>query len=121
MHVAKVYAPCSKLVNQTKPMEGLGEAYSENYDIRPMRRERLLDWLTKVLYRLEQWDMARPGQSDPPSFLLLWERVGAPVEIEIMVPKEFAVADWRGMVSTARCRTNAVRSCIAGVQWGGCC
>ena len=54
--VAKVYEPCSKLVKQTELMEGLGVTYSENYDIR--RRESLVDWLTKVLYRLEWCDMA---------------------------------------------------------------
>ena len=49
MKVAKVYVPCSKLVKQTELMEGLGDTYSENYDIRPRRRESLVVWLTKVL------------------------------------------------------------------------
>ena len=58
MKVAKVYAPCSKLVKQTGLMEGLGDTYSENYDIRPRRRESLVDWWTNVLYRLDWCDMA---------------------------------------------------------------
>ena len=48
MKMAKVYKPCSKLVKQTELMEGLGDTYSENYDIRPRRRESLVDWLTTV-------------------------------------------------------------------------
>ena len=60
MKVAKVYQPCSKLVKRTELMEAFGDTYSENYDIRPRRRESLVDWLTKlkVLYRLEWCDMA---------------------------------------------------------------
>ena len=46
------------MVKQTELMEGLGDTYSENYDIRPRRRESLVDWVTKVLYRLEWCDMA---------------------------------------------------------------
>ena len=58
MKVAKVSEPCSKLVKQTELIEGLGDTYSENYEIRPMRRESLVGWLTKVLYRLDWCDMA---------------------------------------------------------------
>ena len=49
--MAKVHEPCSKLIKQTELMEGLGDIYSDIYDIRPRRREGLVDWLTKVLYR----------------------------------------------------------------------
>ena len=55
--LAKVYEPCSILVRQTELMEGLGSTYSQNYDIRPRRKESLIDWFTKVLYRLEWCDM----------------------------------------------------------------
>ena len=56
--MAKVYEPCSKLIRHTQLMEGLGDTYSENYGIRPRRRESLVDWLTSVLCRLEWCDMA---------------------------------------------------------------
>ena len=56
MKIAKVYEPYSRLVKQTELMEGLGDTYSQNYDIRPMRRESLVDWWTKVLYRLDWCD-----------------------------------------------------------------
>ena len=56
--MAKVHGPCSKLIKQTEVMEGLGDTYSENYDIMSRRRESLVDWLTKVLCRLEWCDMA---------------------------------------------------------------
>ena len=58
--IAKVYEPCSKLIKQTELMEGLGDnvIYSDIYDIRPRRRERLVDWSTKVLFRLEWCDLA---------------------------------------------------------------
>ena len=55
--MATVYEPCSKLIRQTELMKGLGDTYSENYDIRPPRKESLLDWFTKVLYRLEWCDL----------------------------------------------------------------
>ena len=58
MKIAKVYAPCSRLVKQTELMEGLGDTYSQNYDIRPRRREILVGWWTKVLYRPDWHDMA---------------------------------------------------------------
>ena len=38
-------------------MEGLGSTCSQNFDIRPRRKECLVDWFTKVLFRLEWWDM----------------------------------------------------------------
>ena len=34
LKVAKVYKMCSKLINQPELMEGSGDTYSENYDIR---------------------------------------------------------------------------------------
>ena len=55
--LAKVYEPCSILVRQTELMEGLGSTYSQNYDIRPKRKESLIDGFTKVLYGLEWCDM----------------------------------------------------------------
>ena len=55
--MAKVYEPCSILVRQTELMEGLGSMYSQNYDIRPRRKEGLVDCFTKVLYRLEWCDI----------------------------------------------------------------
>ena len=36
--IAKVHKPCSKMVKQTKLMEGLGHTYSQNYDLRPRRK-----------------------------------------------------------------------------------
>ena len=56
-NLAKVYEPCSILVRQTELMEGLGSTYLQNYDIGPRRKESLIDWFTKVLYRLEWCDM----------------------------------------------------------------
>ena len=41
--LAKVYEPCSTLVRQTELMEGLGSTYSQNYDIRPRRKESMED------------------------------------------------------------------------------
>jgi hypothetical protein len=55
--LAQVYEPCSILVRQTELMERLGSTYSQNYDIRPRRKESLIDWFNKVLYRLEWCDM----------------------------------------------------------------
>ena len=55
--MAKVYEPCSKLILHTELMEGLGDTHSENYDIRPRRKGSLVDWFTKVLYRLVWCDM----------------------------------------------------------------
>ena len=54
--MAEVYEPCPMaiLVRQTELMEGLGSTYSQNYDIRPRRKEGSMDWSTKVLYKL-QW------------------------------------------------------------------
>ena len=57
--IAKVYAPCSKLIRHTELTEGLGDTYSENYDMRPRRKEGLVDWVTKVLYM--QVGMVRYG------------------------------------------------------------
>ena len=48
--MAKVYRPCSQLIRHTELIKGLGDTYSENYEIRPQRRESLVDWCTKVLY-----------------------------------------------------------------------
>ena len=56
--IIKVYEPCSKLIKQTELMERLGDTHSENYDIRPRRREGLVGWFTKALCRLEWCDMA---------------------------------------------------------------
>ena len=56
--MAKLYEPCSKLIKQTELMEGLGDIYSDVYDIRPRRRGGLVGWLTKVLLRFEWCDMA---------------------------------------------------------------
>ena len=58
MKIAKAYGPCSRLVKQTELMEGLGDTYSQTYDIRPRRRESLADWLTKMLYRSDWCDLA---------------------------------------------------------------
>ena len=55
--LAKVHEPCSTLVRQTELMEGLGSTYSQNYDIRPRRKESLDDWFVKVLYRLGYCDL----------------------------------------------------------------
>ena len=38
---------------RTELMEGFGKIY----DIQPRRKESLVDWLTKVLYRLEWCDL----------------------------------------------------------------
>ena len=46
------------LIRHTQLTEGFGDTYSENYDIRPRRNEGLVDWFTKVLYRLEWYGMA---------------------------------------------------------------
>ena len=35
----------------------MGSTYLQNYNIRPRRKESLIDWFTKVLYRLEYCDM----------------------------------------------------------------
>ena len=48
-NIAEVYEPCAKVIQQTELLEGLGDTY----DIPPRRKERLVDWLTKVLFRLE--------------------------------------------------------------------
>ena len=58
MKIAKVYEPCSKAIKQTELMEGFGDTYSQNYDLRPRRKESLVDWWTKVFYRLDWCDLA---------------------------------------------------------------
>ena len=51
--IAKVYVSCSRLIRLTEPMEGLGLNLGDIYDMRPMKRESLVDSMTKVLCRLE--------------------------------------------------------------------
>ena len=51
--VAIMYEPCSIVIQQIELMKGLGDIY----DIRPGRKESLVDWLTKVLFRLKWCDL----------------------------------------------------------------
>ena len=52
--IAKAYEPRSKVIQQTELMEGLRDIY----DIRPRRKESVVDWLTEVPCRLEWRDLA---------------------------------------------------------------
>ena len=77
MNLAKVYEPCSKLVNckQTELIAGLGGTYSQTYDIRSRRRESPVDWWTKVLYRLDWCDnygFPKCGSIRRPRVLCIW-------------------------------------------------
>ena len=42
--LSKAHEPCSKSIRHTELMEGLGDTYSENYDIRPRRKESLVNF-----------------------------------------------------------------------------
>ena len=58
LKIPKVYEPCSKAIKQTELMGGLGDTYSQNFNLRPRRKESLVGWWTKVLYRLDWCDLA---------------------------------------------------------------
>ena len=49
LRLAKVYKPCALVVKNTELMEEVGDTYG----LRPRRKEDILDWLARVLYRLE--------------------------------------------------------------------
>ena len=56
--IARAHEPCSKVIQQTELMAGLGDTHA----IKPRRKESLamsmVDWLTKVLFRLRWCDLA---------------------------------------------------------------
>ena len=49
LKLAKVYKPCALVVKNTELMEGVGDTHG----LRPRRKEDIVDWLVRVLYRLE--------------------------------------------------------------------
>ena len=52
LKLAKVYKPCALVVKKTELMEGVADTHG----IRPRRKEDIVDWLVRVLYKLEYYD-----------------------------------------------------------------
>ena len=52
LKLAKVYKPCALVVKKTELMEGVADTHG----IRPRRKEDIVDWLIRVLYKLEYFD-----------------------------------------------------------------
>ena len=52
LKIAKVYKPCAMVVKKTELMEGLADTHG----IRAKRKEDIVDWLIRVLYRLEYFE-----------------------------------------------------------------
>ena len=52
LKLAKVYKPCALVVKKTELMEGVADTHG----IRPRRKEDIVDWLIRVLYKLEYYD-----------------------------------------------------------------
>ena len=52
LKLAKVYKPCALVVKKTELMEGLADTHG----IRAKRKGDIVDWLIRVLYRLEYYD-----------------------------------------------------------------
>ena len=52
LKIAKVYKPCALVITKTELMEGLADTRG----IRTRRKENIVDWLVRVLYRLEYFD-----------------------------------------------------------------
>ena len=52
LELAKVYKPCALLAKKTELVEGVGDTHG----IRPRRKEDIVDWLVRVLYRLAYCD-----------------------------------------------------------------
>ena len=52
LKMAKVYKPCALVVKKTELMEGGGDTHG----MRPRRKEDIVDWLIRVLYKLEYYD-----------------------------------------------------------------
>ena len=50
--LANVYKPCALQVKKTELMEGVGDTHG----LRSRRKEDIVDWLVRVLYRLECCD-----------------------------------------------------------------
>ena len=49
LKLAKVYKPCAPVAKKPELMEGVGDTH----DMRPRRKEDTVDWLVRVLYKLE--------------------------------------------------------------------
>ena len=52
LKLAKVYKPCALVVKKTELMEGV----SDTHGLRPRRKEDIVDWLVRVLYKLEYYN-----------------------------------------------------------------
>ena len=52
LKLAKVYKPCALVVKKTEPMEGVADTHG----IRPRRKEDTVDWLVRVLCKLEYYN-----------------------------------------------------------------
>ena len=52
LKIAKVHRPCALVVKNTELMEGLADTHG----IRAKRKEDIVDWLIRVLYRLEYFE-----------------------------------------------------------------
>ena len=52
LKLAKFYKPCALMVKKTELMEGVADTHG----IRPRRKEDIVDWLVRVLYKLEYYD-----------------------------------------------------------------
>ena len=53
LKLAKVYKPCALVVKKTDLMEGVADTHG----IRPRRKEDIVDWLVRVLYKLEYYNL----------------------------------------------------------------
>ena len=52
LKLAKVYKPCAQMVKKTELMEGVADTHG----LRPRRKEDIVDWLVRVLYKLEYYE-----------------------------------------------------------------
>ena len=56
LRLAKVYKPCALVVKNTELMEGVADTHGIRPSIRPRRKEDIVDWLVRVLYKLEYYN-----------------------------------------------------------------
>ena len=52
LKLAKAHKPCALVVKETELMEGVADTHG----IRPKRKEDIVDWLVRVLCKLEYYD-----------------------------------------------------------------
>ena len=52
LKLARVYKPCALVAKKTELMEGVGDTH----DLRPRRKEDIVDWLVRVLYKIGYYE-----------------------------------------------------------------